>query len=322
MRYLLLPLFVLTIHTALSAQATAGFENISLPIQGYLNDASPAPTFQSGKVRVPNNYNAAFDYWEGWAISAVTDNQTPGFGNQYSAIPGGGAAGTAHYSVAYAFDGAVMHLDPGAAGHPVQGLYVTNNTYTYHSMRDGDAFAKRFGGETGNDPDFFLLTIRGWRDGLLTADSVTFYLADYRFADNQQDYLVNTWTWVELSGLGPVDSLFFQLSSSDNGAFGMNTPAYFCADEIRTAGEVSGLSAQPGALPLRLWPNPARDHLMLDVPSGCRWLEILDAMGRTVQQVPAVEGPMILDISGLPAGPYTLRAGGPALSALGRFIRR
>jgi hypothetical protein len=42
-------------------------------------------------------------------------------------------------------------------------------TYAALSMRDGDGFAKQFGGASGDDPDYFLLTITG-RDAL---DAIT-----------------------------------------------------------------------------------------------------------------------------------------------------
>ena len=57
-----------------------------------------------------------------------------------------------------------------------------------------------------------------------------FYLADYRSTDSAHDYIVDDWTWVDLSGLGTVDRIEFTLSSSDVGSFGMNTPAYFAMD--------------------------------------------------------------------------------------------
>ncbi|MBN2270361.1 MAG: DUF4465 domain-containing protein, partial [Sedimentisphaerales bacterium] len=63
-------------------------------------------------------------------------------------------------------------------------------------------------------------------------EPVTFYLADYRYADNSRDYIVDTWRYVDLSSLGPVKSLEFTLSSSDVGAWGMNTPASFVIDSI------------------------------------------------------------------------------------------
>ena len=68
---------------------------------------------------------------------------------------------------------------------------------------------------------------------MLGTDSVDFYLADYRFADNSEDYIVKDWTFVSLEALGDVDSLLFSLTSTDNDSmFGMNTPAYFCMDNF------------------------------------------------------------------------------------------
>ncbi|MFM2394155.1 MAG: hypothetical protein RLZZ546_2137, partial [Bacteroidota bacterium] len=122
-----------------------------------------------------------------------------------------------------------------AKGGVINGLYITNSTYAALSMKNGDAFSKAFGGITGKDPDFFLLTIKKWNDGILQKDSINFYLADYRFSDDSKDYIIDKWTYLDLSALGRVDSLQFSLSSSDNGAFGMNTPSYFCIDEVSTA---------------------------------------------------------------------------------------
>ncbi|MBK8620921.1 MAG: DUF4465 domain-containing protein [Saprospiraceae bacterium] len=218
------------------AQVSWDFEEFNLPENRYQDDAGSDGGFTNGLVFLPNYYDREFFYWTGWAVSNVTDKTTPGFGNQYSAIPGSGFNGSKHYVVNSAFGNNNMILRNEAAGKPVNGMYITNSTYTYFSMKDGDAFAKKFGGITGNDPDFFLLKIKGYSEGNITSDSVNFYLADYRFSDNNQDYIVKTWEWVDLSSLGNVDSLSFELSSSDTGQFGMNTPAYFCADFVVTSG--------------------------------------------------------------------------------------
>jgi hypothetical protein len=61
---------------------------------------------------------------------------------------------------------------------------------------------------------------------------VEFYLADYRFADNRDDYILDTWQYVDLTSLGMIKSLEFTLSSSDIGEWGMNTPAYFAIDTL------------------------------------------------------------------------------------------
>jgi hypothetical protein len=62
--------------------------------------------------------------------------------------------------------------------------------------------------------------------------AVGFYLADYRSADNGNDYIVHKWEYVGLTSLGEVKSLEFTLSSSDIGDWGMNTPASFAVDTI------------------------------------------------------------------------------------------
>ncbi|HDM77155.1 MAG TPA: DUF4465 domain-containing protein, partial [Deltaproteobacteria bacterium] len=117
----------------------------------------------------------------------------------------------------------------------ITGAYFTNTTYAYLSMRDGDAFAKKFGGDSGSDPDWFKLTITGIGESGSKTGEVDFYLADYRFDDNSKDYIVDKWTWVDLSSLGEVVALQFALSSSDSGEWGMNTPAYFAMDDLNGA---------------------------------------------------------------------------------------
>ena len=257
-----LVLYVGIIH----AQVTWNFEEFDLPENTYLDDAGNEGGFSNVLVFLPNYYDSEFFYWTGWAVSNVTDKTTPGFGNQYSAITGSGYNGSKHYVVNSAFGNNNMVLRNEAEGKPVSGMYITNSTYAYFSMKDGDAFAKKFGGVTGNDPDYFLLTIKAYSEGNIKSDSVNFYLADYRFSDNNQDYIVNTWEWVDLSSLGNVDSLSFTLSSSDAGQFGMNTPAYFCADYMVTSGTVNNNDID--VLKVLVFPNPARDYININLQNG------------------------------------------------------
>jgi hypothetical protein len=174
--------------------------------------------------------------WQGWAYSQLVDTTTPGFANQLSAIAGSGASGSATYGVA--FTGGVVGAQAPVSritfDEPVSliGAAITNTTYAALSMRDGDAFAKKFGGASGADPDYFILTITG-RDGANAATgSVDFALADYRFDDSALDYIVTDWTLVELSGLGSVKALEFELASSDESFGFLNTPSYFALDDL------------------------------------------------------------------------------------------
>jgi hypothetical protein len=198
------------------------------------NNTTNTQGWSSGGVHFSNSYTfdtqLNYGYWTGSSYSRVNAGNLAGFENQYAAKPGIGSDGSAHYAVVYnSFSGdAVVTF---GAQIQLSSIDVSNTAYTYFSMRDGDPFAKKFGGDSGNEKDFYKLEIQGFR-GTAATGSVDFFLADYRFDNNSQDYLVDQWTRVNLSSLGPVDSLQFALSSSDVGQFGMNTPAYFAMDRI------------------------------------------------------------------------------------------
>ncbi|MBI2823807.1 MAG: DUF4465 domain-containing protein [Planctomycetia bacterium] len=215
------------------------FEDLTLPPESFYNGSDNAGQFQSGGATFNNSFTdfgGGFTAWEGFAYSNVTDNTTPGFGNQYSAYPGSGSRGSANYGVGFTntfvLEAPIVALPAGI--HPIS-LRVTNDTYAALSMRDGDSFAKKFGGPTGNDPDWFKLSITGRDAAHQPIATVDFYLADYRFANSALDYVVGDWRNVNLASLYDARELVFALSSTDNGTFGMNTPAYFALDDLSLA---------------------------------------------------------------------------------------
>ncbi len=298
---------MLNLAVSLFAQP-ADFENFNLGTDEFLNGSDGSGGFQSGLFFFPNSYNAAWDSWSGWAVSSMTDVTTPGFGNQYSCIAGEGADNSTAYAVSFVSGESIVPMplpdDPATLPFSVE---INNSTYAYYSMLDGDNYAKKFGGIDGNDPDFFLLTIKGYVNGSLTNDSIDFYLADYRFADNSQDYILNEWTTVDLTSLGHVDSLSFTLSSSDIGVFGMNTPAYFCLDNLTL--EIIENTNQPLVdVQLNIFPNPVAEQLSID------WREpipghvfIYSNTGQLVRQSPLAYGLQTLDVGSLVAGSYFIK---------------
>jgi hypothetical protein len=182
--------------------------------------------FTSGGAAFPNTYDNYYGSWSGWAYSNVNDTTTDGYGNQYAAITGGGVKGPGStYAVAYGASSAWGTPPTITLPTPTEVLSadITNTTWAYLAMLDGnDHPAKQF-----TSSDWFLLTISGLdASGQPTGTPVEFYLAE-------DGNIVTDWENVNLTSLGnDVKSLQFDLTSSDTGTYGMNTPAYFALGDL------------------------------------------------------------------------------------------
>jgi len=232
LRNLICLIVALAITGVSTAADIANFDDLSLDPNSYWNGSDGSGGFASGGVYFSNYYDDMWgEYWEGFAYSNITDTITSGMGSQYNAITGGGQGGSENYAIGFVgwAEPPIMTLNSAGV---VESLYVSNNNYAYYSMLNGDAFAKKFGGADGNDADWFLLTITAKDAAGDITTTVDFYLADFRFAENGLDYIVDSWEYVDLTSLGVVKSLEFALSSSDVGDYGMNTPAYFAMDTV------------------------------------------------------------------------------------------
>jgi hypothetical protein len=223
---------------AAHADYVSTFEDLGLPAHSFNNNAGASGQFVSGGNAFNNTFSSSFGgVWSGWAISSMTDTTTAGFTNQYSAITGSGAGGSQTYGVAFTFGSNADPFHPSssfvnlAAGSTPVSVQVTNTTYDYLSMLNGDSFAKQFGAG-----DFFLLTITGYDSPGGTGKSVgevDFYLANFL---GSNAYIINAWQTVDLTSLKGAESLVFGLKSSDNNiSFGMNTPAFFAVDNLTAA---------------------------------------------------------------------------------------
>jgi len=214
------------------------FDDLTLDPNTYYNGSDiiggGAGEFETTGV----TFNIFFDntygpYWEGFAYSNTTDTTTPDYTNQYSAVTGTGADDSSIYGVGYVdgFYGTIPTITFEDEVFLAEAA-ITNTTYAFFAMQDGNAPAKKYGGDTGDDPDWYLLTITGKDADEIVTDVVKFYLADFRFSDNSQDYIIDAWTAVDLSSLGQVKTVEFSVSSSDTGDYGINTPTYFVIDSI------------------------------------------------------------------------------------------
>lgn len=192
------------------------------------------------------NYEGGFGSWSGFSYSnrvTLTGEYT---NDQFVAASLGGIEGdSSSFAISYVSSDwmsgtydpipSVIETSNGSAS-VFGGFYINNSHIAYITMRDGTFFNKKFGGDSGNDPDWFRLKIWGGRSDNSTTDTIEHYLADFRFTDHYYDYIQTDWQWVDLMPLGEVKFLSFILESSDTGDYGMNTPAYFCLDHLSLLG--------------------------------------------------------------------------------------
>jgi hypothetical protein len=254
---------ILTVFVMLAASSSSGdvvvdFEDLSLPGSesswsgnypvDEVGGTGELTTFSSRGVAFSNFSDGDWYFWEGFAYSNMSDTTTPGYTNQYSAYTGTGRdPGDDIYAVGYVGFSTIPTVTL-AEATVVSGGYFTNTTYAALAMLNGDGPAKQFGGITGDDPDWFRLTITGRDTGGSVTGTVDFHLSDYTSANNELDYILDSWEYVDLSSLGTVKSLEFTLSSSDVGDWGINTPAYFAMDHLTVPEPAAMLMLSFGAL--------------------------------------------------------------------------
>lgn len=310
----------LLLGASLQAQQTVDFESVVLPPNSYENGSSGNGDFLLGAdpIRFSNVYESAWDSWTGFSISNITDNSTPGYGNQYSAFTGSGFYGSSNYAIGYG----VADISCENEFQFISSFKITNATYTAISMRDGDTYAKQFGSvndasgipDGTNGEDFYRVWVYCEDYSGANTDSVEVMLADYRFADSTQDYIVDTWVDVDLQNLSfPVSRIQFKLESSDVGAWGMNTPAYYAIDNVVSFNSL-GL-VENKLIEISAYPNPVTNALKIEGEKGL--LVLTDLNGGVIFSQNHNEN-STLDCSNLSKGVYILSV----TNSSGRFSEK
>lgn len=311
-----------------TAQTVATFDTLTLPTTDtyYVNHNNTGTDvgFDDGLAHYPAFYDSSFGsvYWRnGFSYSNMRDTATRGYTNDHSAITVRGYDSSSQYLIAYGITN-MIYLKGKAKGQPVNGFLITNTTYGYHTMNEGYFNAKKFGGVSGSDSDWYKVTIKGYSNGQMTADSVEVFLADFRSADSTQDTILNGWKWVNLLSLGNVDSLKFTLSSSDNDPmWGMNTPAYFAMDNFETW-ETSSVRNVP-VIAAKVYPNPAVSNLFVEaMDNSFRKVMVVDAIGRTVAMQDVTGKITTIDVASWAPGLYILQLIGEGQIATMRFVKQ
>ncbi len=212
--------------------------DIDLPdnVNVGLDLPAESPWFNSKGILFPVNAESELQ-WTGFAISNRTSQATNATDIFSAYLPADSKTKTKNNFFIYqqspsSYLDAIRFED--GKNHLVGSASVCNSTITYLVIKYGTEDIKRFGGESNNDPDWFLLTFEGYDNAGNYTGKVDFYLADYRFDNNRRNYIISNWTTVDLTPLGEVNRIALNLTSSVRSSGGaMLTPPFVCIDNIK-----------------------------------------------------------------------------------------
>ena len=228
-------------HVSVTKEMDAAtFEEYTLAENGHKDSdeawADKTETYlYSGSYAFGNTPNKAYKAYNGYAI--CSDQSTEATGNytidQFRSAAGGAYEGT-NYAVAYYSAPSAWfagYTDPitltnGTEPQAVTGFYITNTVYTLDAILHGDYANGAFAQD-----DYMSVTAKGYNGSEKTGEAV-FYLADYRSENAEEHFAIDTWKWFDLSALGAVTRVEFELFTTKSDAYGFTTPTYFCLDNF------------------------------------------------------------------------------------------
>lgn len=284
---------------------TFGFDemNDSLGKSGVWNGSNGVSTYgfseSTMNLSIHSNWDTSFGgYWAGgWALSNkkyTTEESSDFTKHLYASKPGGGSETNGEV---YAVGTSNSYLlNPENERQAIVGCYIANSTYAYNSMLLGDNFARKF---TSDNKDSFVLLIDFYQDNE-KVNSQREYLANFSDPDESKHFILKDWKQITFDYLD-ADSIVFSFESSDIGTFGINTPQYFCIDQVQMA---LGLNARAlSAENVNAYPNPFSNVINVHSEASITALKVFDATGRLVAHQ---EGENSMNTEHLPCGYYVL----------------
>lgn len=221
----------------------------------------------AGATFAINNLNGAINFWNGgiaisdWSIRENgSDHEKDwwySYQNQcsvYNTAVTSGAKGAGHNSDNFAIVyGYVDQYNSSYMTYPqitfrratkISSVWICNSAYTYGVIMKGNHWDD--GEDDGWTGSALPLsgTFSDGKKGYLTIEAygyngttptnngkpLTFDLANYNTSSTGN--VIDKWTEWDLSALGNVTVIKFNIVGNDSGTYGLNTPAYFCIDDI------------------------------------------------------------------------------------------
>ena len=198
----------------------------------------------------PYNYNA-YCYWGGGhAISnySTGDIETyGGFETQLTVYKkgvsglshtGGGHNGSDNFAVHYGYmDGSQFNKTENlpaltfadGSEHVIDHMYVNTTTYLLSCLVNGNGLTAKIGPD-----DWVKLVATGYDTKGAKTGETGIYLC------NGPDNIIMDWTKWDLSGLGKVAKVTFNVTGSSDNGYGFSQPAYFAYDDVAVRFEKAG----------------------------------------------------------------------------------
>lgn len=297
--------------TSASAQIeVATFENLDLPDNSYwcgeLDEEDEdmgfgTSYFRSGSFEFNNFYWPEYYTWSFFGYSSRTETTFSTMTtDQFNSITGCGAGNSRIYGIAFPasyMGNTIMEVGDGETPVAVPGMEIVNTAWVVDCILNGDGYEGKF--ETG---DWMKLTLTGYNDDDVTGTR-DYYLADYRSDDPADHLYIDTWTWIDLSELGEVTSIRFNIDSSKKNAYGVTTPTYVCIDNVGITEDTSAVGTVV-ASDLALNFIAGSRHLAVSGARGDVRYSVTDLSGKTVQTGQISERNASVDLSSLAGGIY------------------
>ena len=185
------------------------------------------------KFNVSGSYNS--ETWTGFTYSNLTGSNTTEEYEKYSCYKTTSDYDTEVFGVLLLdeYQRPISLETTDGENHVFKSISINNSYYLYDAIAYGNNGSKQFGGDTGLEPDWLILTITGYNKNNTQRGSVEITLADFTSGSNRDNYIINEWTAYNLEEIGEVSRLEFVLTSSDTEAGKTNTPCFVCIDEIK-----------------------------------------------------------------------------------------
>lgn len=226
------------------------FEDVDIVTDpSAMNGHGEALRFESGSG---DNYWASADAtfvinensygsWSGVTASKSTDTEYVDFNDQYTSITGSGYDGSSQYGIVYYSSWAGGTVDMMTSELvDFSSMYITNTTYTYNSLSNGDSYAKSLQDYADLSQYAELkITIKGIdSQGEYTANSVEVILGNTYLNEDTgkwEVYILQDWELIDLTTLNETDGLYglnFTVEGTDKSGGFDNWPTYFAMDNI------------------------------------------------------------------------------------------